>query len=418
MYAGVHCIEAEFVTFELLNTTYLMRLAFWKKKDTKDKKKKSIFREWFDAAIFAIVAATIIRTFFIEAYTIPTGSMEGSLLVNDYLFVSKVAYGPRVPNTPLAVPLVHNTIFGGESYSKAVQWDYRRFWGVGDVDRNDIVVFNFPNGDTVVKEASEQDYYALVREYGRETVLGLNTIVVRPVDKKDNYIKRCVAVAGDMLEIRNGMVFINGEKGKLFPHAQSTYKVVTNGQGLSSDFIEENKIEQVAFLGNSQYLFTLENDQLKLVSDQPQVVSVSPFNDPEGYIPQSPGAWVFPHDTVNYKWNKDNFGPLTIPKKGATVQLTPQNIAIYRRIIDIYEGNDFSERHGKFFIDGKEITSYTFKMDYYWMMGDNRHNSADSRYWGFVPEDHVVGKASFVWLSHENGLRWKRLFRSVSALSE
>jgi signal peptidase I len=344
--------------------------------------------------------------------------MEGSLLVNDYLFVSKVAYGPRVPNTPLAVPLVHNTIFGGESYSKSVQWDYRRFWGVGDVDRNDIVVFNFPNGDTVVKEAPEQDYYALVREYGRETVLGLNTIVVRPVDKKDNYIKRCVAVAGDKLEIRNGVVFINGEKGKLFPHAQSTYKVVTNGQGLSSDFIEENKIEQVAFLGNSQYLFTLENDQLKLVSDQPQVVSVSPFNDPEGYIPQSPGAWVFPHDTVNYKWNKDNFGPLTIPKKGTTVQLTPQNIAIYRRIIDIYEGNDFSESNGKYFIDGKEVTSYTFKMDYYWMMGDNRHNSADSRYWGFVPEDHVVGKASFVWLSHENGLRWNRLFRSVSALSE
>src|SRR5690606_26582346 len=160
-----------------------MRLAFWKKKDQKEKKKKSIFREWFDAALFAVVAATIIRTFFIEAYTIPTGSMEGSLLVNDYLFVSKVAYGPRVPNTPIAVPLVHNTIFGGESYTKAVQWDYHRLPGLGDVERNDIVVFNFPNGDTVVKESPESDYYALCREYGRNTMVGMYTIIVRPVDK-------------------------------------------------------------------------------------------------------------------------------------------------------------------------------------------------------------------------------------------
>ena len=395
-----------------------MRLAFWKKKDQKEKKKKGIFREWFDAALFAIVAATLIRTFFIEAYTIPTGSMEGSLLVNDYLFVSKVAYGPRVPNTPLAVPLVHNTIFGGESYTKSVQWDYRRFWGVGDVKRNDIVVFNFPNGDTVVKEAPEQDYYALCREYGRNAVLGMNTIVVRPVDKKDNYIKRCVAVAGDKLEIRDGVVYINGKKGEVFPHAQSTYRVVTSGLGLSADFLEENDIDQPAIFGNNQYIYTLPNDKVELVRKQPQVTDVSALNDPAGYIPQSPGAWVFPYDTANYKWNKDNYGPLVIPKEGATVQLTPQNIAIYRRLIQIYEKNNFEERGGKFFIDGKEITSYTFKMNYYWMMGDNRHNSADSRYWGFVPIDHVVGKASFVWLSHENGLRWNRLFRSVKHLSE
>lgn len=395
-----------------------MRLAFWRKKDDSKKKKKSFFREWFDAALFAVVAATIIRTFFIEAYTIPTGSMEGSLLVNDYLFVSKVAYGPRVPNTPLAVPLVHNTIFGGESYSKAVQWDYHRMPGFGDVERNDIVVFNFPNGDTVVKEAPEQDYYALCREYGRNRILGLNNIVVRPVDKKDNYIKRCVAVAGDELQIKDGIVYINGKKGELFPHAQSSYKVTTNGLGLSQELLEDNDIDQPQFMGNNQYLYTLPNDKVELIKKQPQVVAFQAFNDPEGYVSNSPGAWVFPHDTAHYKWNKDNYGPLTIPKKGMNVRLTPENIAIYRRLIKIYEHNNFEERDGKFYIDGKEITSYTFKMDYYWMMGDNRHNSADSRYWGFVPEDHVVGKASFVWFSHEDGPRWSRLFRSVSHLSK
>lgn len=400
-----------------------MRLAFWKKKDQKDKKKKSVFREWFDAALFAIVAATIIRTFFIEAYTIPTGSMEGSLLVNDYLFVSKVAYGPRVPNTPLAVPLVHNTIFGGESYSKAVQWDYKRFWGVGNVKRNDIVVFNFPNGDTVVKEAPERDYYELCREYGRESVLGMNTIVVRPVDKKDNYIKRCVAVSGDKLEIKDGIVYINGQKGQVFPHAQSTYRVTTTGAGISADVLEENHIGEPQMIGNGDFLFTIANDQVDLMKKQLGVVSVVPFNLPAGYVPQNPGAWAFPHDTVNFKWNRDNYGPLTIPAKGTTVQLTPQNIALYRRLITIYEKNNLEERDGRFYIDGKEVSSYTFKMDYFWMMGDNRHNSADSRFWGFVPIDHVVGKASFVWLSHNPGfflfnLRWNRLLRGVSHLSE
>lgn len=394
-----------------------MRLAFWKKKDDKKKKKKSIFREWFDAGLFAVVAATLIRTFFIEAYTIPTPSMEGSLLVNDYLFVSKVAYGPRIPNTPLAVPLVHNTIFGGESYTEAVQWGYHRLPGFGDVERNDIVVFNFPHGDTIIKEAPEQDYYSLCREYGRNTIVGLNTIVTRPVDKKDNYIKRCVAIAGDKLEVRDGIVYINGQKGEVFPHAQSSYKVATNGFALSADVLEEHRIDPPQLMGNNLYLYNLPNDKVELIRKQPQVASLEPFNDPAGYVPNSPMYWTFPYDTANYKWNKDNYGPITIPKKGATVQLTPENISLYRRLIDIYEDNDFEERNGKFYIDGKEASSYTFKMNYYWMMGDNRHNSLDSRYWGYVPEDHVVGKASFVWFSHENGPRWKRLFRSVSHLS-
>lgn len=410
----------------LLVLTYInnpMRLAFWRKKDKK--KKKSIAREWLDAGIFAIVAATLIRTFFIEAYTIPTGSMEGSLLVHDYLFVSKVAYGPRTPMTPLAVPLVHNSLplVGGKSYSDAVQWKYKRLPGFGDIKRNDIVVFNFPNGDTVVAEDPSADYYALTREYGRRQIVGLNTIITRPIDKKENYIKRCVAIPGDKLEIKNGVVYINDKKGEVFPHAQSTYLVTTNGMDVSLDFLEENDIESGSFQGNNAYRYTLQNEQLKLMIDHPNVVKIEPLNEPPGYMPQSHGRWAFPHDPEHFKWNTDNYGPLVIPKEGATVQITSENIALYRRIIDIYEDNDFEERNGKFYINGKESNSYTFKMDYYWMMGDNRHQSADSRFWGFVPIDHVVGKASFVWLSHGDGfflfnLRWGRLFRSVSALSK
>lgn len=395
-----------------------MRLAFWKKKD-KSKKKKSIVREWVDAALFAIIAATIIRTFFIEAYTIPTGSMEGSLLVNDYLFVSKLAYGPRVPMTPISFPLVHNTmpLTGGKSYTEAVQWKYHRLPGFGSVERNDVVVFNFPNGDTVVEQFPDLDYYALCREQGRDYVNGVYNIITRPVDKKENYIKRCIAVSGDKLQIKNGKVYINDKPGEVFPHAQSTYRVVTNGTSFSADLLEENGIELPSLFGQNQYLFTLQNEQVDIVRKMSNVVALETFNDPAGYVPSNPGAWVFPHDTVHYKWNKDNYGPLVIPKKGATVQLTPANIAIYRRVIDNYEHNDLEERDGKYFINGKEATSYTFNMDYYWMMGDNRHNSADSRYWGFVPVDHVVGKASFVWFSHENGIRWGRLFRSVKTLS-
>ncbi len=398
-----------------------MRLAFWRKKeeDKKPRKKKSVLREWLDAAIFAIVAATIIRTFLVEAYTIPTGSMEGSLLVNDYLFVSKVSYGPRVPMTPLSVPLVHNTmpVTGGKSYSESVQWKYRRWWGMGDVERYDIVVFNFPEGDTIIKEMPERDYYMVARELGRDVVLNNYTIESRPVDKTDNYIKRCMAVAGDTLEIRNGAVYVNSRPSPVFPHAKMEYHVLTNGSPLNADMLEEYDVEVVGINGN-QYTLLIENQAVPVVQKQLQVVRFIPAIAPPGYTGSSQ-AWTFPQDTANFKWNQDNFGPVWVPKKGATVQLTPQNIALYRRIIDVYEENDFSEANGQFIINGKPANSYTFKMDYYWMMGDNRHNSLDSRFWGFVPENHIVGKAWFVWLSFgEDGVRWNRLLRSVYSLQD
>jgi len=397
-----------------------MRLAFWRKESATQKKKvkKPVWREWLDAAVFAIVAATIIRTFLIEAYTIPTGSMEGSLLVNDYLFVSKVSYGPRIPMTPLSVPLVHNVmpVTGGRSYTEAVKWDYRRLWGFGDVERYDVVVFNFPEGDTIMLEQPEMDYYQAVRMAGREQVHARFTLDSRPVDKTDNYIKRCMAIAGEKVEIRDGIVFVNDQQAPLFAHAKTNYKVITNGP-LNLELLEDHDVEVANGMGNEYELY-IENESVPMVQKQPSVVRFIPVVAPKGYMGQ-PGEWTFPQDTFNFKWNQDNFGPLVVPKKGTTVQLTPQNIALYRRIIDVYEENDFQEANGQFIINGKPASSYTFKMDYFWMMGDNRHNSLDSRYWGFVPENHVVGKAWFVWLSYgKNGIRWSRLLRSVGTLSE
>ncbi|GAA4449011.1 signal peptidase I [Rurimicrobium arvi] len=396
-----------------------MQLAFWKKKKDPNKKKKPVWREWFDAALFAIVAATIIRTFFIEAYTIPTGSMEGSMLINDFLFVSKTAYGPRVPNTPLAFPLVHNTmpLTGGKSYTEAVHWNYKRLPGFGNVKRNDVVVFNFPDGDTVVAERPNEDYYDIcLAEGGSAAVKSTYTIITRPVDKKENYIKRCVAIPGDKVQIVNGQLYLNDKPAEVFPHSQMHYIVTTKGLGLSSDFLDENGISLREAAGN-KYRLNIPFDKVDLVRGNASVVSV----EPDVAAPSAYELNIFPKDVEHFKWNRDNFGPIVIPAKGATVTLTPENIALYRRVIFNYEGNAFEDRGGRFFINGKETNTYTFKMDYYWMMGDNRHESADSRYFGFVPEDHIVGKASFVWLSYEGSLlhlRWKRLLRSVSSLSK
>ena len=391
-------------------------------KKTPIKSKKSVWREWIDAGVFAIVAATLIRILFFEAYTIPTGSMEGTMLINDYLFVSKMAYGPRIPITPLAIPLVHNTlpIIGGKSYSESVKWGYHRLPGFGSVERNDVVVFNYPGGDTVMAEQPEADYYQYSRVYGRDNINSRFKIITRPVDKKENYIKRCIALPGDVLEIKNARVYINGAPNVLFPHSKLNYLVRTNGIRPTT---EEN-LEMVQSINSGLYLYNLANDQVNLLRKAPNVVSVDLLiNHPAGVSSPDPGEWVFPDDTTNFKWNRDNFGPLTIPRAGTTVQITPQNIALYRRIIRNYENNTLDEVNGKFIINGKEATSYTFKMDYYWMMGDNRHNSLDSRYWGFVPQDHIVGKAWFVWLSYGEGgllkdMRWSRLFHGIHSLEK
>jgi len=401
-----------------------MRLAFWKKKEaSQPKKKKSFIREWVDAAVFAIVAASIIRIFLVEAYTIPTGSMEGSLLVNDYLFVSKVSYGARTPMTPLAVPLVHNTLpfFNCKSYTELVQWGYHRLPGFGHIERNDVVVFNFPAGDTVALEVQQdQDYYSLLRNYNNDRAFVKNnfTVLSRPVDKKENYIKRCVGIPGDTIEVRGGYLYVGNKLSKQYPHSKMTYTIATNGQVSLDEFAEEQDMnpEELNYDPNSKmYIANLSNDQVAAIKKMNGVIAIAPFvldkNDTRDN--------AFPNDTANFKWNRDFYGPFIVPKAGQQVTLSLQNIALYQRIITNYEHNSLDIKDGKIFINGKETTTYTFQMNYYWMMGDNRHNSADSRYFGFVPDDHIVGKAWFVWLSFGNkGIRWNRLFRSIAHLEQ
>lgn len=402
-----------------------MRYTFRRSKDTSasPKVKKPAWREWLDAAVFAIVAATIIRTFFVEAYTIPSESMEGTMLVNDYLFVSKMAYGARLPITPLAVPLVHNEMpfIGGKSYTDAVKWKYRRLPGFGTVERNDVVVFNFPEGDTVMMDDNgnikQNDYYSERTAHSKEELLA-NGFQARPLDKTENYIKRCVGVPGDVMELRNGDLWVNGQPSVYFPHIKNEYAVLPGSKMIDEDLMEEahiyvksGDIRSNTILVQNKYVKTLQDAGVKLQR----------FALPVGYTGtvDPVNEWVFPRDPANYKWNLDNYGPLTIPKKGVTVTLTPQNISLYRRLITAYEGNTLQEQGGAFIINGQPATRYTFKLNYYWLMGDNRHNSLDSRFWGYVPESHVVGKASFVWLSYgEGGMRWSRFFRGIHTLEQ
>ena len=387
--------------------------------------KKSTAREWIDAAAFAVVAATLIRTFVFEAYTIPTPSMEKTLLVNDFLFVSKSAYGPRLPNTPVAMPFVHHTIPGlnVKSYVEWIHIPYTR-WFASPVKRNDVVVFNFPVNDTLINDeeryGSKTTYYQAVREKGRDNVWEEfhDLIITRPVDKRENFIKRCVGIAGDSIQVINGRLFVNGQPQEYFPQSQRYYKLKTP----PGDFIDNEKLKGFGI--------SVREDQGDLVQDGNEwLVNItneekSKLQLPQGYtlsdfIPDInslafPANQLYPYYNKSAGWTVDNYGSMWIPKKGVSIPLTPDNIIRYQRCIEVYENNKFEDRGGgKYFINNAEATSYTFKMDYYWMMGDNRHNSLDSRYWGFVPEDHVVGKASLIWFSYEGGPRWKRLFKWI-----
>ncbi len=402
-----------------------VRWAFWKPKRDKDGKrekgKRNATLEWVDAIIFAVVAATIIRMFFIEAYTIPTSSMEKTMMVGDYLFVSKTAYGPKVPNTPVAFPLVHHTLPFTQftpSFSTIIQNPYRRLKGFGEVERNQIVVFNFPEGDTVVAQRQNESYYGLVAQYGREKLWKNYDILVRPVDKRENYIKRCVAVSGDSLYISHGQVYVNGVAQEYFPQMQYNYFIQTNGTPINAKMLDDMRIPKADRLYSPQYgvyEMPLTQDELAKIQKLPNITNVVKRDnvDPRAYMQR-----VFPQ-AAKLSWTEDNYGPIWVPKKGATVELDSTSLPFYHRIITVYEGNMLEVKDGKIFINDAETSTYTFKMNYYWMMGDNRHNSLDSRFWGYVPEDHVVGKASFVWLSlspdrkFPMNIRWNRIFRFI-----
>jgi signal peptidase I len=414
---------------------------FWKKRGEKPSK----LIEWVDALIFAVIAASLIRLFIIEAYTIPTSSMEKTLLAGDYLFVSKVSYGPKMPNTPISFPFAHNTLpltQTTKSYLEWVKWPYNRLDGLGKVERNDIVVFNFPAGDTVILQMQDKDYYSFVRQWATELKnRDINNgnkvkpyshyknmarnyfrenydVAHRPVDKRTNYIKRCVGLPGDSLRIEGGQVYINGREQKHFEHMQYNYYVKTNGTKINSVLLERMDINRndINYIPSSSlYQMPLTDENLEKIKDFSNVVNVRRY---ENTSPGSVNHAIFPFDK-KYPWTEDHFGPLYIPKKGATVKLTLHNLPLYERIIETHEGNDLRVQDSTIYINGEAAREYTFDMDYYFMMGDNRHNSADSRYWGFVPENHVVGKAVFIWLSVDkygsfiDRIRWERLFNVI-----
>lgn len=397
-----------------------MNWKFWQKNnDAKPRKKKTKSREWFDAILFAVIAATIIRVFFIEAYTIPTASMERSLLVGDFLFVSKVNYGARIPMTPVAFPFAHHTmpITGTKAYWDGIEWKYRRLPGLSDIKRNDVVVFNYPQGDTVALEYQDQDYYQMVRSLGWKQVNSQFTIVSRPVDKRENYIKRCIGIAGDTVSMKNGLVYLNGKPEKLKNTGQIGYEVVFKTQDVNFGVFEDmgfNVSEEIVPMSQNSYQFTGTEPMMEKVRKLDFVQSVKELTE----VDQKRDGDIFPYDP-NRNWNVDNFGPIILPKRGWTVKLDSATMPLYERSIRIYEGNKVEKSGKGWLINGVPADSYTFKMNYYWMMGDNRHKSADSRYWGFVPEDHIVGKALFIWMSYDtNGsffskIRWNRLLKGI-----
>ena len=373
--------------------------------------RKSTIREWTEAIVFAVFAAAFIRMFLIEAYKIPTPSMEGSLLVGDFLFVSKAHYGIRTPMTITMLPLLHNVVpvFGGESYLEKPSLPYYRLPAIEAIDRNEPFVFNWPVGDSVYLSPSRSytAHQVAVNPEAKRDV-GNAKLITRPIDKKDHYIKRCIAIAGDSLEIRNKQVYINGQPAENPKHLQYIYRIVS--QDLNWEKVDDLGIQVPA---NREVPYFLSEPQIaELKKMDPNIVieaiDMGPYSSD-----------LFPYDTKHFgNWTVDNYGPIYIPKKGATVELKPETIALYSRVIDVYENNDYKEENGQYIINGKPATTYTFKQDYFWAMGDNRHNSEDSRAWGFVPHDHVVGKPLFIWFSTKNGnmsngINWSRIFTSA-----
>ena len=407
------------VIYDLYISKYFYRYV-WSKNE-KLCEISSLYRniyEWVNAIVFATVAATLIHIFIFQMYVIPSSSMEKSLLVGDYLYVSKVTYGPQMPNTPLSFPFVHHTMPLSQtkkSFSEAIKWPYHRLKGLREIERGDVFVFNFPAGDTVLLENQAVTYYDVLRDYqeqygptrGRKQLENDYTIITRPVDKRENYIKRCVALPGDSIRIIDRELFINGKPEGSVAEKQFCYTIRTSSP-LTQYAVDNLGITEITGNGNS-YFSPLTDSMVEALSKMDNVISIEPYTVMEQ---------AFPHND-KYAWTADNFGPLWIPKKGTTINLTLENLPLYERIIDVYENNVLEVKGEDIYINGQKSSSYTFKMDYYWAMGDNRHNSADSRYWGFVPEDHVVGKASFIWLSLDQNksfpanIRWDRIFNKI-----
>ncbi len=404
---------------------------------------------WVDALIFALVAVYFINLFFFQNYVIPSSSLEKSLLTGDYLFVSKVSYGPRIPETPLSMPLTQHTlpVFECKSYLDWPHWKYRRANGFGKVQLNDIVVFNYPAGDTVCAAPQYQAndfyqlcyrlgyqiypqrpnpdsltaeqrrlYFDLIYQAGRQEVAQnpseFGDIITRPADRRENYVKRCVGLPGQTLQIKNHIVYLDGKANKEPDNVQYAYWVKLR-QNIPEELMQELGItmEDMMSLNTAGYL-PLTHHAASVLAKRKDLVEQIRYCDDNSTLD------LYPLNG-NMHWTRDNYGPVWIPSKGKRITLTLDNLPIYERCIRTYEGNTLEVADGNILINGKVATSYTFKLDYYWMMGDNRHNSLDSRYWGFVPEDHIVGKPIFIWWSSDpdrhgfSGIRWNRIFRLV-----
>ena len=379
---------------------YLIYIADVNYVEDRSLKSRTEVGEWVSSIVFAIIAATLVHTYFMQPYTIPTSSLEKSLLVGDFLFVSKFHYGARTPMTVIAAPMVHDSLplMKAKSYLNKPHLPYFRLPGFENIKRNEIVVFNWPV-DTV--------------RFFRDKS---NINIDKPIDKKSNYVKRCVGIPGDSLEIREGYIYINGEKTVLPDRAlpQYMHKVITDGQQISAAALKRYNVTEGGFYGD-YYLLNLTDENASKLKSNPLVKNITKILSPKGEYSDS----VFPHNS-QYAWSIDNYGPIYIPEAGKTVELNAKSLPFYKRIIEVYENNNLTTSGDEIFINGKLATNYTFKQDYYWMMGDNRHNSEDARYWGYVPFDHVVGKPVFIWFSWDsNGegiaqkIRWERVFTTV-----
>lgn len=400
--------------------TKFINWRFWRRKNPAGKKYK-LSTEFFDSLIIAVILAIFIRTFFVEAYTIPTSSMEKTLEVGDYIFVSKLRFGPRLPMTPITIPFTHNVMpftRNSNSFSTWITFPYKRLKGTSKIQNFQVVVFNYPEGDTVVENITDKSYYQMLRQYGEHYVKNNYKLMYRPVDKRDNYIKRVIGLPGDTIHIVHGRTFVNNKPEPLSLGSQYNYSIKAKGTAEDTAIFHKLNVSlyDVNYNAyNSIYSLPLTRNSYHTLLDSGYFKAIVRYENSD---PFSANSHIFPYDN-RYNWTEDNFGPLVIPKRNTTVKLTTENLPLYRRIISVYEKNTLSVKDDSIYINGEVSDSYTFQMDYYFMLGDNRHNSNDSRYWGFVPEDHIIGKATMIWLSIDknkkwfSNIRWNKMFKFI-----